>query len=180
MEPKSKILLIYYSFSGNNKLLADHLAGELRSQTCAIVEKSQRTALTIFFDVFLKRTPKILPLDKKIADFDQVIFLAPLWAGKIASPLKALLKQEKSSIKKYYFITLCGGYEKKDQLEKVNEELLGLVGKPAAAMFEIDISDLFPPEKKTHIRTISGYHLKKDDLNKFAGQIKKITEIFKN
>jgi hypothetical protein len=37
-----------------------------------------------------------------------VLFLDPIWAGRIASPLKAFLGLGKNHLQQYSFISLCG------------------------------------------------------------------------
>lgn len=171
-----KPLIVYFSFSGNNRLLAEYLSKELAADICPIIETKKRSEWTLLFDVMFKRSPKINDLEKPLKNYEHVIFLAPLWAGRIASPLKSLLLKEKESLKKYSFLSLCGGYEHKDQMEKVTQELTTLTGKSPAGVFEIDISDLFPKEKKKEIKTISAYHVKPEDLVLYQNQLKKITD----
>lgn len=45
-----RILIIYFSFSGNNRLLAEHLAKRIGCDICPIVEKKRRTMVTIILD----------------------------------------------------------------------------------------------------------------------------------
>ena len=44
-------LIVYFSFTGNNRLLAEHLAPRIGADLCAVVEKKRRTALTVLLDM---------------------------------------------------------------------------------------------------------------------------------
>lgn len=172
-------LIVSFSYSGNNQILAQRLAEDLNADHCPIVEIKKRSNLTLFLDIFLQRTPKIRDLERPLSNYDHVIFLAPLWAGRIANPLKTLLLKEKDHIRDYSFVTLCGGYEKKDQMTKVKDELQKLTGKGPKHIFELDVSDLLPPEKRKDTRTISSYHLKPNELKAFDQKLTEIEAAFR-
>jgi multimeric flavodoxin WrbA len=60
-----------------------------------IKELKKRTGFSIFLDTFLNRTPRIEDQEEKIKDYDHVILVAPVWAAKIATPLKSFLAEGK-------------------------------------------------------------------------------------
>lgn len=170
-----KSLIVYYSYTGNNALLASYLGEKLGSDLFAIEECDKRTGFTIFLDVFLKRSPDIKPLTKNLNDYDSVILLAPLWAGKFASPLKSFLKQNGHDLRKYFFITFAGGNPSvKDQLPSVKEELKKITGKDPVGLFELDIGEMFSPEQRDNPNIISQYKLKSEDLTRYQGKIEAI------
>jgi hypothetical protein len=168
-----KTLIVYYSYTGNNRLLSEHLARLLGSDICPVVELKKRNGFKILLDVFLKRTAKIKLLDLPIHPYEHVFFIAPLWASRIASPMRALLEREKNSIGSYSFISFCG-YEIPGQKEKVTQELIHLTGKTPSQVLELKISDLFPPDEKNKIRVISKYQAKPQDLAMYSEQIHQI------
>lgn len=165
-----KTLVIYFSHSGNNRLLAEHLARRLGCDICPIVEKKRRTGLTMLLDMMFRREPRIEPLPLLIADYDQTILVAPVWASRVASPMKSLVKREKNSLAHYSFITLCG-YERPEQKERITNELTTLIGRSPHAVAELRLSNLFPVEKRHDVRTISRYHATADDLAFFEPEL---------
>jgi flavodoxin len=177
MESKfQKTAVIYYSYSGNNKLLAKRIANDLKADLFQIEEYKKRTALTIFLDVFLGRSPEIIPLKVSLSEYNHIIFLAPLWNAKIANPLKSFLLKEKNNIKKYSFVTLCGGYGKTDQLKKVKAQLLSILERSPDHIWELDVSDLFPEGDKKKITKISGYKITSEDLDhRFKPRLSELT-----
>lgn len=170
-----KSLIVYYSYTGNNALLASYLSEKTGSDLFAIEECDKRTGFTIFLDVFLKRSPDIKPLTKNLSDYDSVILLAPLWAGKFASPLKSFLKEHGDELNKYYFITFAGGNPSvKDQLPAVKEELKKYTSKEPLGLFELDIGEMFSPEQRDNPNIISQYKLKSEDLQRYESKINSI------
>lgn len=122
-----KTLIIYYSFSGNNEFLVQELQKRLGCDIQKIVELKKRTGFTILLDLIFKRNPKIRKSDFDLKQYDRFILAAPIWDGKIATPLKSFIEQEKDNFKEYSFITVCTGPEGQDK--KITDELVQLIQK---------------------------------------------------
>jgi len=152
-------------------MLALELKIMLNCNILRINEIRKRTGLSIFLDIFFNRTPRIEYHEDKIMDYDHVILIAPVWAAKIATPLKSFLLREKNNIRFYSFITACGGGNQ-DQKTKIENELTKLVGKTPAVVTELSISELLRSNQKANIKNVSGYQLKTNDLAFFAPKIK--------
>jgi menaquinone-dependent protoporphyrinogen IX oxidase len=170
MSKPVKILVVYFSYSGNNRLLAEYLAKLISCDICPIIEKRRRTALTIILDMMFRREPKIRPLEYSASNYNEIILVAPIWGSKVANPMKTLVKSEKAALSNYSFISLCG-YERSGQKEKITKELSTLSGLPPKAVCELKIGDLFPAAKRNDIKTISRYRATIEDLFKFESQI---------
>jgi len=165
-----KILLVYFSHSGNNKLLSEELCRRLTCDVCAIAEKKRRTILTIILDMMLKRTPSIEPLRYRPSDYQHIVFVAPIWGSKVANPMAALIGREKASIAHYSLISLCG-HGSPGQSESICRQLEDLSGQPPKRECELRISELMPEEKKDDVRAISGYRVTEKDLHFFDAKI---------
>jgi hypothetical protein len=98
-----------------------------------------------------------------------VLFLAPIWNHRIASPLRPFLQQEKDHIGQYSFISLCGTGGN----HKITAELTQLTGHPPDAVLELLVNDLLPPEKKNKIRYTSGYQVQPSDLTFYEPVLEK-------
>jgi len=153
-----KTLIVYYSFSGNNELLAKKLQALLNCQIVKISEPKRRTGLTIMLDLLFKRNPKIGPVNLLVSEYDHLIFIAPIWAGRIATPLKVFIKSLDKNITNYSFISLCGGSDNR----KVLSELVYLTGKKPLKLLEVTVNDLLPAG--TAIKQTSFYKVKEEDL----------------
>ncbi len=171
---KMKTLITYFSFSGNNELLTNDIQKRLHCETFQIVESKKRKGFTILLDVLFSRTPRIQRDGKDLKQYDHIIFIAPIWAGKIATPLKSFLLLEKENIRGYSFITACSG--SKAQKDKIQNELTRLAGKSPAMVTELWINDLLPAHKKNKIKYVTPYRLQPKDFAVFADKIEKHLE----
>lgn len=164
-----KTLIVFYSFSSNNKVLARYLQDRLGADLHEIAERKARTGFAILLDVLFRRTPEIVQADLAWPQYEQVVLVAPIWNHRIASPLRSFLRQEKNNIGHYSFISLCGtGCNK-----KITAELTQLVGHEPEAVLELLVNDLLPPEKKNKIRYTSGYKVAQQDLAFFEPALEK-------
>jgi flavodoxin len=151
-----KNIIVYYSNTRNNELLALHLQKKLSCDVLKIEEVNKRTGLTILLDLIFNRNPKLKEHAIPLEQYGHFIFVAPIWAGKIASPLRSFWRKEKRHIKSYSFITLCGGIQ--GQLEKIRKQASTIVGLEPTLVKELWTSKL--PSAKN----ISNYHVTPDDL----------------
>ncbi|KAA5539962.1 flavodoxin family protein [Adhaeribacter rhizoryzae] len=164
-----KNLIVFYSFSGNNRLLAQHLQKMLDADLREIVEPSPRTGFRILLDVLFRRTPKIIAPVIDWQQYNHVFLIAPIWAGRIATPLKAFLRLSKQHLLHYSFISLCGSGHNK----KLRKELTQLTGMEPEFILELLVNDLLPPEKKNKIKYTSGYKVQPTDLKFFDAALDK-------
>ncbi len=164
-----KTIVVYYSNTHNNEILAHDLQKKLSCDILKIEEVKKRTGLTIFLDLLFDRTPKLKDHSISLELYSDIIFVSPIWASKIASPLKAFMLKEKQHIKRYSFISLCGGV--KGQLEKIKKQLLKILKREPKAVKELCINDLLVSERKNTIEYTSGYRVLPADLENFKGKI---------
>jgi hypothetical protein len=123
--------------------------------------------------LLFQRDSKIENLPISLQDYDQVLFIAPIGAARVANPLKTLIKNERDSIRQYSFVTLCG-YESSKQKAKLSEQLNRLTGRPPQFVLEMRISDLFPIQDRKKINIISKYHIKPEDFSAYQNEINEI------
>lgn len=166
-----KTLVVYYSHTLNNAKLARKLQEKLDCDLLKIEELKKRTGFTILLDIVFNRRPAIRATHYSLHDYDKVIFMAPIWGGKIAAPLKTFLHQEKDNIGHYSFLTVCGGV--KGQKAKIIIQLRELTNKEPDNVTELWINDLLSKEKKDTIKYTSGHRVDKDDLTFFEPAINK-------
>lgn len=164
-----KTLIVYYSYTRNNELLAYELQKRLGCDILKIEESKARTGLTIALDLLFNRNPKLKDHNLSLKDYSNFIFIAPVWASKIASPLRSFLSKEKKYIRSYSFISLCGGI--KGQVEKLEKEIERIVGVKANQIKELWINDLLSEDKRDTIKYTSGYRVKPEDVKKFGFKI---------
>lgn len=171
LSQEMKTLIVYYSFSGNNELLAKELQTKVNCDMIKIHELKERNGLTILLDILFCRTPEVVKPKISLAQYERVIFLAPIWAGKIANPMRAFIQMEKGSIHAYSFISLCGDGGNK----RVSLELTRIAGKRPLVVFELRISDLLKMKNKR--KFTSSYRVTEGDLEFFQGSINRFLHV---
>jgi hypothetical protein len=90
-----KTLVLYYSYTGHTRKLAEELAARenaalLELQTPRRVSKFKAYALGCP-GALSGRAWEILPLEKNLEDYDRLILLSPVWAGNPPPPVNAAL-----------------------------------------------------------------------------------------
>jgi hypothetical protein len=164
------VSIVCFSQTGNNEMLANHLAERLHCGVFNIVEKRRRTGLTTLLDLLFRRQP---PIEKPQVAFDaytHVLLIAPVWAGQIASPMRSFIGLQREQLREYSFLTLCG-YDRPGQAAKLERELARCVGRPPRSVCELRVSDLFPPERRRNISDITPYRIGITDLDGYADTI---------
>jgi flavodoxin len=110
-----RILVVYFSQSGNSKFIADTIAQEIKADTLEIKTKKSLPKATFFnifiggMQVMLKSKPKLLPFDKNPMDYDLIIMGTPVWASSYASPFNTYFSQVETKGKKIALYCCCGG-----------------------------------------------------------------------
>jgi len=164
-----KTLIVYYSFTGNNELIAHVLQERLSCDLVRIETVKKRTKFSIFLDFVFHREPAIRSLEVPLGEYDRLVILGPIWAGKIASPVRTFLRTQKHRINRYAFLTVCGGGQSA-QKENVKNELTELLNLPPEAMAELWINNIVPPAKRNTI-AVSDYRMDDEDVNAFREEL---------
>ncbi|WP_147805203.1 flavodoxin family protein [Alkalicoccus halolimnae] len=168
-----KLLILYYSHSGNNEKLAVELQERIGCDKYEVKEKKKRKDISIFFDFLLKRNSRLAPIEFDVSEYGPVILLAPIWAGKIAAPMRTFIKREK--LTDYSFITLCSGAD--GQREKIASELATLTPEKPTAVAELWINNLLPEEQRNKIKYTSSFRVEKQHMQQFDAEIKSFIEM---
>ena len=101
--------VVYFSKSGNSKRVAEKIAKELSTEVMKISDGIDwNGAGGIFRSIFYSIINKDIKVEVngEIKSDDEVILVAPIWAGKIALPAKKFLS--KISKEKVHLVTLSG------------------------------------------------------------------------
>ncbi len=108
-----KILLAYYSMSGKTRMVADELAATIDADCEAIREPHPRHGTSglvrALFDAMTRRDATIEPPRRDPASYDLLILGGPIWAGRLASPVRTYALQMATRMKKVAFLCTQGG-----------------------------------------------------------------------
>lgn len=173
-----KPIIIHYSQLGRNEALAKSIASELSVENIKISEKKSRTNLTIILDLLLNRTPKINSITTKIKEPELIIFVGPVWFGKVAFPLRACLKELKNSSIKYVFISLSGGGDGANSNPNLSKELTERVGKKPLILMNFHVADLLPADPKPTPKDIDSYKVSKENVTEITQKVIKVLRPF--
>lgn len=154
-----------YSYTGNNEALAKRISEELKVELISITEPKKRTFGTIVADIIFGRTPRTEPDPQVMSAYDLIIFVAPVWMGQPAFPLRSYLKQLKKHPQKYAYVTISGGNN-----PGLPDALKSRTGIEAVAVVNLGIEELLPFEPKPTAQEVSAYKLTAQDIENMTGR----------
>jgi flavodoxin len=157
-----KTVVMSYSLTGNNEALAKRIAEELKVEHIRITEPKKRTYGTIAADIISGRTPQTEPKPQVMSAYDLIIFVAPIWMGQPAFPMRSYLKQLKKYPQKYAYVSISGGAINNNQ--GLPKTLKSRTGVEAVTVIDLHIVDLLPPEPKPTPQVTSEYRLTAQDI----------------
>lgn len=164
-----KTIIISYSLSGNNENLAKSLVKALAAEHIRITEAKPRTMGKIIFDMLFNRTPKIQMPEVKPEQANLVLFVGPVWMGKVASPFRACFKRIASKVATYAFVSISGGALGPNP--KLAAELKTRLGKEPVTVIDLHIADLLPSEPKPTLKDTSAYQVNEKDIKYLTGKV---------
>ncbi|XMB66065.1 NAD(P)H-dependent oxidoreductase [Mycoplasmatota bacterium zrk1] len=127
----SKTLIIYYSFEGSTREIAESISRVLKADLMEVkpIEELKSKGFSKFiwggYQVVTGKKPELNPLSKNLDDYDTVFIGTPIWAGTYAPPIKSLIEDYIEGKKVAYFYCHEGGHKKaiekaKQAIEKKN------------------------------------------------------------
>ena len=127
-----KSAIVYYSMSGNCKLVADKIADIVDADIIRIEpdkaypDKGAAKFIWGGKSAVMGETPKLKPYEFDASKYDRVIIGFPVWASNVAPPIRTFVKENLSDIKdkKIASFACQGG----NGAEKAFEKLKKLIG----------------------------------------------------
>ena len=125
-----KSLFIFYSYTGNGKLVAK----ELEKQGVEIREviSKRKMPKSFFFGVLtggflasIHAKDKLINFDTNIEGFDHIIIGSPIWNARFSSPINRVLHDLNLKDKKLTFILYAGSGEGKKAESRINKDYPG-------------------------------------------------------
>lgn len=164
-----KSLIIFYSITGNNKMLAEALEKKLPADLLEIKTKNKKTIVSIIGDVIFNRTPIVEGKLESFENYKQIIFIGPVWLGKFATVFRSYLKSMNLNDIPFNIISLNGGIDGdniglKSEIEKLTKRNDGII-------FDLHLKDLLPKETLVTREAVSKYKLNDLDVSKLIGYV---------
>jgi flavodoxin len=138
-----RILVVYYSLSGTTRKLAEALANasgaDIAEIRCPRYGRGISGFLMACYDSVMARLPDI-ETTATMRDYDLVLAGVPVWAGHIATPMRAFLGQGRGQSKRIaFFLTNAGSATERPFAEM--GEIAGVRPEATLALRTGDILD---------------------------------------
>lgn len=130
MEPTLKTLIVYYSFEGNTRLIAEAIAQEIKADILELKVQNDiktRGFMKYFWggrQVFQKKTPDLLPFDKDPNDYALIFIGTPVWVFTYAPALRTFFNKIKLKGKKIALFC-CHESDPAKTIDNMKKELEG-------------------------------------------------------
>lgn len=117
-----KTLILYYSRTGNTKLVCEALAKEISVDLVEIKDSADRSGGWGFFtgaigSMFNVHT-NIDPLHPDLSPYKNIIVASPIWTGTLSTAIRTLIDKNKFDGKKVILFTTTNAAEKEKYIEK--------------------------------------------------------------
>ena len=144
-----KTIVVYYSLEGNTAYAAKKIAGNLNAELLSIrpeqsyPDKGFRKFFWAGKSAVMAETPKMMPYQIDIRDFDQIIIGFPVWAGTFAPPVRSFIKDHEALLKeKRISVFAC---QSGSGAEKAFQKLLAALGRDS---FDAELVLIDPKTKE--------------------------------
>jgi flavodoxin len=137
-----RILVVFYSYTGTCRQVAELLCAQLGWPRGEIVELPPRGRGTLrcVLDTLLRRRPGIYYDGPDPANYDCVVLVAPVWLYGLAGPMRSFVAQYGRSLKKFAVVTAMSGTGASSAVAEI-EALLGRPPLIAAAFTGREVED---------------------------------------
>lgn len=124
-----KVLVVYYSRTGNTRKVAQAIASRLKAELEELVDLKKRQGFLGYIgagiDALTHREVPIGPVQKDPGQFDLVVVGTPIWAANPSAAVRTYLSQYGRRIKRIAFFLTMGGQGE----TKVFDDMQAICGK---------------------------------------------------
>ncbi|MDD5066289.1 MAG: hypothetical protein PHF84_04520 [bacterium] len=146
-----KVLVVFYSRTGNTKRVGLDLAGKLKADSEELKDMKSRSGITGWLkggrDALKKKNTEIAKIKKNPSQYDLVIIGTPVWASAMTPAVRTYISQNKDKFKQTaYYIT--SGNASASAIVPSMEDLSGKKGKAFTGFTTRELKDKVIYEKK--------------------------------
>jgi len=76
-----KTIILYYSYSGNTKAIAEKKAAEVGADIEQILEEKKPFVLAGIFRAWRRKKASIQPIKAQLGNYGKIIIMSPVWGG---------------------------------------------------------------------------------------------------
>ncbi len=108
-----KTLVVYYSRTGNTKMVAEAISKSLECDIEEIVDNEKRGGIIGYlrsgYEASRGKLSEIGISKFDASQYELVVIGTPVWAGKMAVPIRTYITQNRDKFKNLAFFTTAGG-----------------------------------------------------------------------
>jgi flavodoxin len=128
-----KILILYYTRTGNTKMTCEVLQKALNAHMIEIKDLTDRSGawggLTGMLNTLFNMETGIEPEHPDISSYSNIILASPLWAGKFAPAIRTVIARNKFDNKNVAILTTANGILDEANQEKNKATIIASGGK---------------------------------------------------
>jgi flavodoxin len=147
-------LVVYFSRTGYTRKIAEEIAGRCGADVEAIEDVRSRAGFFGYLrsarEAYRKLPVEIRPMAKNPSDYDLVILGTPVWAGNVASPMRAYLAARGGELKQVAVFCTQGG----SGAEKVLNDMAQLCGRKPVASVVLNDAEI---RRRSHAVKLDGF-----------------------
>jgi predicted metal-binding protein len=129
MPATPRVLIVYYSRTGNTEAVANGLARASGADLEAVISANDRRGLIGYlwsgYEAMSEREGQIHPPKHSPKNYDIVLLGTPTWGAALSSPVRTFLNRYAEVLPEVGFFVTCGGRGS----ERVLEQMQRLAGK---------------------------------------------------
>lgn len=148
-----RLLIVHYSRTGHTRAVAGEIASRLSADVEEIEDSRSRRGLLGYLrsgrEAYRKQVIEIRPPRKDPADYDLVVVGSPVWAGHVASPVRAYLS---GGVRRFGHVAAFVTQGGSSGGDRVLAEIANLCGSELVASMAITDREIGKPDGETKIR----------------------------
>ena len=126
----SKILAVVYSYTGTSRRAAQLLVAQQQWALAEVRDARPRGGIAgtsrCLLDSLFRRRPEIRYDGPNPNEFDAVVLISPIWAQRLAGPMRSFVATHRASLRDVAVISVMGGSGAPNAVAEVTR----LVGRP--------------------------------------------------
>ncbi|MBU0951405.1 MAG: flavodoxin [Elusimicrobia bacterium] len=142
METGKKILVVFYSRSGNTERVAKDVATAVGADTEKLIDKTKRSGVFGFIfggrGAMRNKETELEPIKTEVSKYDIVVLGTPVWAGRMTPAIRTYINKNRDKFKTIACIITAGSGSALSIVPSIEE----LSGKKAIACIGLSGGDL--------------------------------------
>ena len=140
----NKTLVIFYSYTGTSRRVAQLLCSQLGWPSGEILEANPRAGvlgtLRCLADSMLRLKPLINYRGPDPKAFDTVVLVSPIWAYRLGGPMRTFVANHRAGLRQVAVLSVMGAYGAPNAVAEIGE-LLGRAPVLASAFTSREVDD---------------------------------------